>query len=369
MTVSRLTGALALIVFGTLHGQQRPPAPSDAFTNGIERYARGEFAAIVAALSTAEHLERAVKEFQSAAERWIAAGEDKEKPQRLAVAATIVLDLAGRAVAQEFDPHGESFRVLLEWMCARLRQMPRSEFERVFHLASMSLLQAADDEELLIATRYTFRTVVPQAHILHGAERFPEDSRFKLAWITMRYETVLIASEPLAPGYLLNMGAGRFEADGGATRSLNDTLAVLTKLVDDPAVGAEARLRRGVLQFLMDRPAEAAGDLEPLSTSTDAFIRYNARMILGAIASRANRMPTAEAHYRDAYAAVPATTVTTALAATLFLQGRTTDAADLLATTPPMPSHADPWFQYGQRDYRLFPDYLDQMRAMVTERR
>ncbi|GMV23126.1 MAG: hypothetical protein AMXMBFR57_30750 [Acidimicrobiia bacterium] len=367
MSVRNIVGT-CLLLSGMSHGQVQQPHPKPDVALVLERYAHGDFTAIDDAFTSDQRDKSFVEHFQSSANRWIEAAGSEDRGWRFRVVTTASVDLVGRAVAREFDRHGDAFRGVLESLCGRLRTQRPSEFEHLFHLAAMSLLQGADDEEQLIAMRYALRTIEPSAHILHGAERFPDDSRFKLAWIAMRHETVLIASEPLAPGYLLNMAGGRFEADGGATRSLDDTLAVLATLVDDPAVGAEARLRRGVLQFLMDRPTEATRDLDRLATSADTFVRYNARMILGAIATRADNLAAAQTHYRDALAAVPAQTAATALAATLVLLGRNADAAAVLATLIPTSPRDDPWFQYGQRDYRLFRGYLTRMREMIVRR-
>lgn len=344
----------------------RTPVTQTSTAEALNRYASGQSGAVFEALSASKDLSGAVSRFQKDAIAWVNGAPAADQGARLAVVATATLDLVARGIRREVGTNGHVVRPLIEWMCVHLRRGRPSEFERLFHLASVALLQAADDEELLVGTRYSFRPLPPEEHILHGASRFPEEPRFKLAWVLMRYETVLLASEPLAPGYLLNMSAGRFEADGGAARNLNDTIGVLTRLADDRGVGEEARLRRGVLRFLMDDAPAAARDLQPLADSSDRFIRSIAHMILGAIRIQAKELPAASEHYRAAFTAVPASSAGTALAMTLFRLGRGAEATDVLTQSGRLSGETDPWFQYGTRDYRLFPTYFEQMRAMVV---
>lgn len=117
---------------------------------------------------------------------------------------------------------------------------------------------------------------------------------------------------------------------------------------------------------LMGQPEEVVGDFEQLMRSPDGFVRYLAHMMRGVIHDRAGQLPEATFQYRRATEVVPAPTAMTSLAAALYRQGQTAEAATVVAAAERNLDVTDPWLTYGDRDYRLFPDVLARMRASVT---
>jgi hypothetical protein len=367
-----LTIALGACMFafplaGTTRELPTPRVPA------LERYASGDFEGAIATITAGSELRAAIRGFRADADRWIADGPEPDRRWRSDLVATVAVDLVGRALDGTYDAadYRDSLRPLVEWTCRRLRSHPPSEFERLFHVATIGLLQGAHDQELLIGLKLAFSPYdePPQQHILHGGQRFPQEGRFKLAWAAERSETYLIASGPVAPSALVRQGygLGRFEADGtGAERALRETADILASLMNDPGVGLEARLRRSVMLVLMGQPEEVVGDFEQLMRSPDGFVRYLAHMMRGVIHDRAGQLPEATFQYRRATEVVPAPTAMTSLAAALYRQGQTAEAATVVAAAERNLDVTDPWLTYGDRDYRLFPDVLARMRASVT---
>ena len=219
----------------------------------------------------------------------------------------------------------------------------------------MALMQGAGDDSLLSGRRAgdLMRTVPGgDSHVRHAGLRFPTESRFHLAFLTTRRETQQIAAWPLPPAYLLKADLGRFSSERpGDTEELDLTLSELAKLFGDAAVGAEARLRSGVLRFLRGQHAAAAADLGAAIVSTDPSILYVASLILGMIAEERNELGEALIRYRRAHQAVPASASSVVLAGLLYRIGREDEAStvlDAFARTAPPP---DPWRLYGQRDF------------------
>jgi len=362
---SALFGAAA--ISGLLLGQplaarsaQEQPPVADV----LERYGHGQFDAAIADLTRDRKLGELEPRFRREAGRWLTESGEWTRGKRLAIVSALALEL----VASSFDrDRGEynAVRPLIEWACGLLRQVPPSEFERLFHLASIGLLQGVRDEEMLAGAR-VYSDQSRHEHVLHGGGRFPQESRFKLAWVTTRLETQFIASWPLSPGHLLQADSGRVRAEPAEARTqFQETLATLGRLVGDPRVGYEARLRRGVLRFVMGAPADALPDLRDAAGSGDPFIEYLSHVMQGLVLERTGRLADAIEHYQSAMRVVPATAASLALASALFREGRGSEAAQLVSTWASTPRPEDPWRLYGLRDYRLFPGFRADMRRMI----
>jgi tetratricopeptide (TPR) repeat protein len=332
--------------------------------NALERYGRGEFEAAVADLTERTAYKEAEKRFRREAGEWLLAGPVQDRGSRLAIVSALGLEIVASTLARPRSDYS-AVRPLVEWTCGLLRQVPPSEFERQFHLASIALLQGVRDEELL-SNAFLYSDEPRSEHVRHAGSRFPEESRFKLAWATGRLEAQLIASWPITPAFLLADTFGRFRADPpGAASQLQETLDALGRLVDDEAVGLEARLRRGVLHFTMDQPEEAVADLRDAASSTDPFLRYLSHLMQGLVHERAGRPADAIPHFRAAWQIVPATSASLALSSALFRAGQGSEAAQVVASWSSAPQLDDPWRLYGQRDFRRFPQYLQQLRQMI----
>jgi hypothetical protein len=341
----------------------------------LDRYGRGEFDAALADLQRGRRLRDVVRDLRREADKWI----DADGPggdHRLRTVAGVALELVAGRISATYADYGE-VRPLIEWACERLRRRPVSEFERLYYLASIALLQGARDEELLIGIRDTHywpvefglqaRAKPQDRHLYHAVQRFPRDRRIALAIVTTRTEAQMIASSPLSPGAITQGERYLYEAEPpGARERIQQTIDDLGQLMDASDPGREAGLRRAILSFVSDRPLGVTEDLEAASRSGDAFVRYVAEVMLGVIADRSNRVDDARSHYARAVEAVPATTATVALAASTFRLGHREDAAALIARWSRAPRPADPWRLYSQRDYRFFTQYRARIRAIIA---
>jgi tetratricopeptide (TPR) repeat protein len=333
----------------------------------LERYRAGDYAGAIRALVTNSRADALAKALRKDAGDWVSHSTTGERDKRLTIVSAVVVELLEQSLAGRFsmDDFRKQLSPLVEWTCEQFRRGPPSEPERLFDLASLAALQANDYEEALVGNIVSD----PRGfHLYHAFSRFPSEGRFKLASITNRVETFLISSAPLPPGYLLNQGAGRFDADPpGSMKSLQETLDALSTLVNDPMVGVEAKLRRGVLLAALDKPEEANADLRGATRSNDIFLSYLAEMMLGALADRRGDLSDAIAHYRNAQHVTPATASSIALAAALFRAGRQSEASEMLATWSTGPRVEDPWRTYSLRDYRFMPQYLSQIRELAGQ--
>jgi hypothetical protein len=355
---------------GIAPGAAAPQATS--LVDQLESYGNGQFGAVIAALTQGDGLRDTVRRLQEEGGSWVDAAPPDERARRFAILSTVALEMVSHTLAGttlEF----EQARPLIEWMCERFRRERPSRIERLFHLGSIAVLQAARDEEMLVGAKVWFPRRSTHTHVLHGAARFPSESRFKLAWLTSRPELSQIAPFPVKPGVLRTqtltalLDPNRLEF----TRELQETVRDLGRLVTDPDVGPdvgqEAILRRGVLHFTMGNEIDASADLRSVSSSSDPFIGYLAHVMLGVVHERRQEIDTAIDHFEAALRHVPATAASIALASALTRAGRDAEAARVIAAwraseaTRPQ----DPWRVYGSRDYRRLPAYVREMRSLI----
>src|SRR6185436_7944638 len=87
--------------------------------------------------------------------------------------------------------------------------------------------------------------------------------------------------------------------------TLGRSPADLGALIDDPRVGAEVRVRRGVLRFLTNHVAEAQADFEAGERSDDPFVRNLALIHTGLVLDHLKRSTDATDAYRRAVEALP----------------------------------------------------------------
>ena len=363
---------LALASFTLLGPAERSPSlPIAAALRDVpaalDLYARGDFAAAVRALTDDGRIASFQREFRRSADAWIASAPATNRRARLEIVSAVVVELIAVSFSRgrsEYEP----MRELVEWVCAKLRRHTPTPAERWFHLASIALIQGAGDDTLLAGRRNfsRFRIAPDGSHVLHAGLRFPGESRFKLAYVTYLKPTQLIATWPLPTNYLIRpRETVRLEGDNDS-RDIATVLHSLGLLFSDPGVGFEARLRSGVLRFMLTDPG-ASEDLRLALGSTDTVIIALARLMLGAVADRAGRLEDAVAEYRWAYSAVSSSTTSVALAAALFRTGRPDDAAEVLGAYAQLSPEPDPWHLYGQRDYRFFDAYREQLRRAVRQ--
>ncbi len=247
----------------------------------------------------------------------------------------------GHTFGQSFEDY-RATRDLIEWVCSRVRQHPPTETERWFHLTTIALAQGARDDSFLSGVKRLLSESLRTsgAHAEHASSRFPHEGRFKLASVTASWEAQFIATFPLPPNYLFKTLYGRFETESvDATGSIRRTLQQLQMLFGDPEVGAEARLRSGVLKFEFGDAPAARFDLQRAEAAKDDGVRHLAHLMLGAIAEQAGDRQEALRRFRLAYDILPASAASVALAGRLYRSGAEEEAREILqrfeAQAPP----------------------------------
>lgn len=337
-------------------------------SGSLAAYARGNYDESITELTHGRKIADFSAEFRREADRWVAAASVVERPARVRVVGAVVVELMAVSFSRDVFEYDKA-RGLLEWICEKVRQHPPSEAERWFHLASIALLQGAQDETLISGQNRNDLLPNPpvgSSHVLHAGRRFPDESRFKLAYLTTRTELQYLAAWPLPSSYIIRV-SGRFDiALASDAAEIANTLDVLSQLSSDPAVGSEALLRSGALRLLI-ADTGAAQDLKRAVRSADPSVQYVAHLLLGTIAERAGRLNEALTAFQSAHATVPATTSSIAVAGTLFRMGRQSEAADLLEEFNKTSPRPDPWRLYAQRDYRFFEAYREQLRRAVLQ--
>jgi hypothetical protein len=350
--------------------QPETNAQENRVAESLERYGRAEFDAAVAELIGKRSVRSLVREFRNGAGAWIDAAPASERQARTLVGAAMSVELLAATFGQDWADY-ESARGLVEWSCSRLRRFGPVDAERWIHLSFVSLLQGARDDSLLTG-RYipvgVYLRPINGSHAEHAGLRFPAESRFKLAFVTGSWEAQYIATWPLTPGWLTRETAGRFAISRpNDEAALDATLKMLAALFDDRGVGAEARLRSGVLRFLRADTNAARDDLLSAETAGDPAVRYLVHLMLGTIADQSGQADEALRRFRLAYETVPASTASVALAGRLYRSGLTDEAARVLEQFDASPLPPDPWELYGQRDFRFFGAFRDRMRGALPK--
>jgi VWFA-related protein len=330
----------------------------------LERYAQGDYDGGVKQLIGTKTVSSVLRAFRKDADDWINRAAAPERAQRTAVVGAMSLELLAATFNQHRDEYVKT-REIIEWACERFRRGPASEVERQFHLVGIALAQAASDKRFLDGNMGLTNFMPLGKHFEHPTERFPREARFKLAIATANPEVQLIATWPLPAGYLVYPSL--FRVDHQYEREIiNDSLQLLSELFDDPAVGAEARLRSGVLRFVEQDVSVARTDLAHAEQAADPFVRHLAQLMLGTIADQAGDSNEALRRYRLAYDTVPAASASIALAGRLFRSGAVDQAAAVLRDFDSAPPPPDPWALYGQRDFRSFSVVRHQLRKAVA---
>jgi len=334
-------------------GQLGRPTGRSATGDALDRYVSGDYDGAIGALvylggfSTVD------------ADEWISRGGTADATRRRFIAASLALEVIA---AKEAWPVA-----LYEWACDTMRNAnPPSPNEALWMRASVAL---AEGDAM-------WSVLGDDGHLGHALGRFPDDPHLKLARAFVAEAsalqpkvttgTVTTDQTPVA----LDRIAARLPdpaapADAAKTATLERVAAGYRALVDDPVVGAEARLRLGDTELRLGRIDAAVADFRDARGSADPFVSYLARLFLGWAAARAGDTTAAIDEYRSALDLAPhARSATTLLASLYLLNGRAADAESaahdfLSAGAPP----DDPWRQYPRGDFRSYLSLLDQLHA------
>jgi tetratricopeptide (TPR) repeat protein len=348
------------------------PAPQGAIVGFLTRYGAGDQAGPVAALASVKDVSVYVRMFQQDGPVWVAgaAGPDDAAWRRFVMASLIV-----EVVEARLQEDWADLRDLLEWACALIRTDPPGPRELVWQRAALAVIEGAYDARFLMAPppppQGRGQGQAPSGpvmfdHAAHVRARFPDESRFGLA-----QAFVLETRAPREPLIVGPNPSGTRTATRAAERARLLTLEAISALepwLDDPEVGAEARLRTGYLRF---RGGDAAGALEAFDQAAradDPFVRYLAFFLAGRIHDRQGAPEPADAAYRHALEVLPgAQSAAIALSARLFLDDRPDEAyavVDAAARVTPVP--IDPWRVYGYGEFRRWPVLVRELRALVV---
>ncbi len=235
---------------------------------------------------------------------------------------------------------------VLQWAYSVLvERITPDEAERAWLLAAAALAGGVRDRRLLHVPPYPPATrTQAQGLIDRALSRFPDDAALRLEQAiasAARFDQVVdglrAAPQPI-----------RFQPRAGEA----DAAAMLAALVDDAAVGPEARLRLGYLHWVMGRDQDAAEALTDAAVrATDRDLKYTAEFVLGWTALQRGDLAAARAALTAALETRPhAQSAAVALAAIDLKEGEAARAYERArASLDDKAAADDPWrfFLYG----------------------
>jgi hypothetical protein len=351
----------------------------------LDRYAAGQHDDTVKRVTgLSQPQARAVRSaLVSTGHRWI-----HDKPDdlsfRILTAASFALEFE-IARAEKGDwlsfntPEQCTGRCGIEWACTILQARgPADAAERTWHHATFALLGGVRDWSFLLSplspptprTRFT-------GHVLHVQHRLPDDPRVRLTRGIAIASRHIVADEmdiPRASARTSTAMPARRPVMAGPiaarlSTSLEYAVQQFTPLVDDPVVGAEARMRLGYLYWRggHDEQAYVAERLAAQAT-TDVALRYNSSFIAATAAQSAGDLTAAEEMYRQALETRPhSQSATIALAGLLFLRGDAAAGYEAIERSrAERPNDDDPWRMFLYGDYLRLPAHVVQLRKQIT---
>jgi tetratricopeptide (TPR) repeat protein len=325
----------------------------------LDRYARGEFAAVATELENVSNFKDLYQDLVGKAPVWLAAGGPADRPRRELAAATFALEAARAGEWQDWklvrkfmsldNIYWSGPPLLIEFGCELFRKDARPRpVEHLWQQAALAVAERAEDFEFLIGSPFDARANPKDEidHLKHVAPRFPDDKRFALAQgIALEWRTF---PSPRALGQ-------------------KEALAVFNTLKDDGTVGGEASARLGVLQFRQGAYAAALKQFERVDDLTrDPYVLFIARLFQGQALERLHDLGGAERAYRGALLAVPrAQSATFAAAALMSKRGERAEGAALIDASLTAPLAIDPWRGYADADDRFWPELIAKLHAEI----
>jgi hypothetical protein len=381
-----LLPVFSLLLSATLGAGQKakPPSPPPSIApldlaRLLDLYAGGHFDEAVNSVAQAhgEIGRNLRRHWDVAGRQWIEAGP-AERPQRILAVAAFALETehirAERGDWRITDDPPCIASCVLDWAQLRLIERgPPDRAERAWFLAAASLAGGVRD------WRYLQRPVDPRRPARglpglmdRGLLRFPGDpslrleqalaaaGRFNITVDGGRLTPTLMALPPGFGGRGISIVPLRLDGQEAAD--------LLTALVDDPLVGAEARLRLGYLYWAVGHDEAARDALAKAAAPTgDADLRYLAQFLLGWIAIARGDSTAAIPPLEAALAARPGSqSAALALAALELQRGDAGKAHDLArASLDERRADVDPWrlFLYGH--HPQWPARVAELRRAV----
>jgi hypothetical protein len=377
---------LCLTTAGAGQKAKKPtPLPSIApldLPRALDLYADGRFDQAVRMVAQAgDEAGRDLRQHWAVtARQWIDA-DPPRRPQRILAAASLALETEqirqerGDWRVSEGDPACPAACVL-DWAQIMLVQRGAPDAaERAWYLAAAALAGGVRD------WRYLERAVDPQRSAAlspglmdRALARFPDDAPLRLERALAaagRFNIVVDAPRRIAagtPSMPVSSGRGQFTLPRTRNDATSAAANMLGALVDDPVVGAEARMRLGYLHWTAGRNDEARQELiAAAEQARDADIRFLAHFLHGWMAAAAGDGAGAIAPLEAALKARPGSQSAAVVLAAVELQRGNADAAHeiALATLDQRRADVDPWrlFLYGH--HPQWPARLAQLRREV----
>jgi tetratricopeptide (TPR) repeat protein len=323
----------------------------------LDLYAAGRFDEAVQSVARAgDEVGRNLRQHWAVAGRaWIDA-DPAQRPQRALAAAAFALETE-HIRAERGDWRGTdascAAACVLDWAQIQLVQRGAPDrAEHTWYLAAAALAGGVRD------WRYLQRPArVPPGLMDRALARFPDDApvRLERALAAAGRFSIMVDGARLAPrippSVAARIGRGQLLMAQPGLDPPAVAATMLAALVDDPAVGAEARLRLGYLHWVLEHDALAEAELTKAAEQAgDAEIRYLAEFLLGSIAIARGDGDGAIPRLEAALAARPASQSAAVVLASLELQRGDAGKADEIARASlDQREDLDPWrlFLYG----------------------
>lgn len=359
----------------------RPGARAFDTTGWLDRYASGQFDAVVADLEALPDYEDLLKGLKADGPGWITAGGDSNRDRRRLVAATLALEAARIGAWRDWKWIQRAAAgplpiltwrpppLLLEWACELLAEddVPTAS-ERWWHLAAISVAQRSEDAQFQVgltelagggwAAEQAARPVPPGgrrvdrphpdevvnpkrevAHVMHATKRFPDEPRFQLAQAIPR--------ERYTPG---------------------DARKIYESIGDDPRVGGEARMRLAALHLRQNRANDALEELDRAERLTrDPYVTHLIYFLRGQAHLRAKRSALVVTALETALEVWPGAQSASILLADEYVRAdRWSDAQRVMARVlAPDARPFDPVIEVAHADDRFWPDHIKRLRAEI----
>jgi tetratricopeptide (TPR) repeat protein len=335
--------------------RQRPDRPRVTSATGValDRYLQGDYAGAVAYLMPLGGFNVML------AQDWINGGGSGAADRRRLTAATMVLEYT--AARPNLSPP------LIEWACEQLAKYPAPELHETWLRASIALVEGRQ--------AWTILTGETSSHLAHARERFPNNPHFKLA---EALATEASASDPASRspsadrGMVIDQIASEM-LDAPSSRSskqvarLQQASSALEQLLNEEAIGAEARLRLGYIQLRLGHRDLALQHFQKVEARDDPSLKYLARVFSGWTLAKEGRIDDAVDQYRGALEVVPrARSASTLLTMLLVMNHRLAEAEEIANALLATPETADdPWQSYKLGSYRAYPSLIDRLHEAI----
>jgi tetratricopeptide (TPR) repeat protein len=330
----------------------------------LDAYARGEFDRVQVRLGGATDYARLQRDLERTVRAWPASSLEALERRRTTAAA-----LALEAARASYPTDRDAARALIEWGCALLRQQSSTATptEGAWQPAALALMQGFHDRPLLVE------------HLRHTEPRFSSDPHVGLAraWV-LEAGTWLIASrrpdardveEMKMRTARVQMQRYSFDPADYRVARMWELADLLERLASAQEVAVDARLRLGHTLYRLGQYERALEELRQVEgLTTEAFVRFIARLLTGRVLETLDEREQAIAAYRHTLAIEPAAqSAAFALAGLLFVADRRAEAAEIAGRALAEDRTRDPWRRYHTGTFYRWPQLIETLRRHIHE--